>query len=257
MRIIYNNLIDPLEASAINASSEYASFTIENVQDQRLTNQWISDSTTTQTVIFDLGSTVATSIYAIAGHTLNTGVSVTVVGNDDIATSGGAMVWVATGQSSVQTIVYNAGIMLTFVAPITNRYWKFTFANLTVPAEIGRIWIGNYLTLDPASLDSFTVTKKRSDVVLYGRNRQKYASPGIGWREFNLAFPKSNNAMVTNVQTMYDVVGNHSSVIFCNFDTLRGYEIVEPCYCSVDGDIKFTHVGNQYYTYELVLAEDK
>lgn len=257
MRIIYNNLIDTLVPAAITASSEYSTYYIENVQDQRLTTKWISDSTTTQTVIFDLGSTVATSIYAIAGHALNTGVAVTVVGNDDIATSGGALVWVTTGQSSVQTIVYNSEIMLTFVAPITNRYWKFTFANLTVPAEIGRIWIGNYLTIDPASLDDFTVTEKRSDVVLYGRNRQKYASPGIGWREFNLAFPKSNSAMVTNISSMYSAVGNHSSLIFCNFDIIRGYAIVEPCYCSIDGDMVFTHVGNQNYTYNLKLVEDK
>jgi hypothetical protein len=257
MRIVYNNLIDALESTAITPSSEYSTYYIENVQDQRLTTRWISDDATTQTVIFDLGATTSTTVYAIAGHLLNSGCTVTVKGNDDIATSGGALVWVASGESSTQSITYNAGIMLTFVNAISNRYWKFTFSGLTVPAEIGRLWIGNYVTLSPSSLDNFTVTKKRSDTVLYGRNRQKYASPGIGWREFDLSFPKSSSTMCTAIQTLYDSVGNHSSVIFCNFDTLRGYEIVEPCYCSIDGEISFTHQGKQAYNYSLKLSEDK
>jgi hypothetical protein len=123
--------------------------------------------------------------------------------------------------------------------------------------QIGRMWLGKYLQINPSSLDNFTVNKKRSDTVLYGRNRQKYASPGIGWREFNLSFPKSDTNMMYNLETMYDQVGNHSSFIFCNFDSLRDYQIVDPCYCSLDGGIDFNHIGQQNYNYSLKLSEDK
>jgi len=123
--------------------------------------------------------------------------------------------------------------------------------------EIGRLWLGEYLDIDPTSLDSFSVKKKRSDRVIYGRNRQKWADEGVGWREFSLDFPPSNSTMVTAIQTMYDAVGNHSSIVFCNFDSIRDYEIVEPVYCSIVGELEFRHKGRQRYEYSLTLEEDR
>jgi hypothetical protein len=255
MRVAYTNLIDAVTTASIVASSEDTSFPVDNVQDQRLTTKWHSEDVTTATVVIDLGATAACTIFAVLSHNLVSGGTVTVNGNDDIASG---LTWVTSGESSTQTFTYNANAMVKFISSLSNRYWKFTFSGQTQNGiQIGRLWIGTYLSISPSSLDDFRVTKRRDDIVVYGRNRQKYASPGNTWRRFELTFPKTGGSMLTSIQTFYDAVGNHSSFIFCNFDDLRTYELVDPCYCSVEGDLSFSHVGRQYYTYSMIFEEDR
>lgn len=258
MRIAYRNQIDALSSTSILASSEDASYPITNAQDQRLTTKWYSDDNSTQTVIVDLGATAACSIFAVISHNLISAGTVVVNGNDVITAVSGVMTWITSDQSSTQTITYNSKMMLSFVSPISNRYWQFTFTGQTQSGlQIGRLWIGDYIDITPSSLNDFSVEKKRDDIIVYGRNRQKYGSAGNTWRRFELSFPKTGATMLSAIQTMYDTVGNHSSFIFCNFDSLRTYELVEPCYVSIDGDMSFNHADRQRYTYSLALEEDR
>lgn len=257
MRISYNNFIDDATSASIVASSEDSSYPVENVQDQRLTTQWYSDANSSQTVIVDLGATTSCSIFAIMAHNLVSGGTVVVNGNDVITEVSSVMTWITSDQSSTQTITYNDDMMVKFVTPISNRYWQFSFASQTSALQIGRLWIGDYIDISPSSLDDFTVTKKRDDIVVYGKNRQKYASIGNGWREIQLTFPRTSPTSMSSIYTFYDTVGKHSSFIFANFDTLRGYELVEPMYCSIADDIGFSHARNQFYTYSLTLTEDR
>jgi hypothetical protein len=118
------------------------------------------------------------------------------------------------------------------------------------------LWIGDYIQIDPSSTNDFQVIKKRDDTVVYGKNRQKYASIGNGWRRFELTFPRTAGTTLTAIQTLYDTVGNHSSFIFCNFNDLRTYPLVDPCYVSIDGEMGFSHTTRQFYTYGLSLEED-
>lgn len=170
------------------------------------------------------------------------------------------------GSSIIQnTMTWQKETILTFLAAKKKRqYARFTINDPNASAgtiAIGRIWVGDYLTIDPSSLDNFSVTKMRSDRVQYGRNRQKWSDVGVGWRKFDLTFPRTigltSQSMLAKVQRMYDDVGNAKSVIFCNFDDLRSYEIVEPCYASFTGPIKFNHTRSQRYGYKLMLEEDK
>lgn len=254
MRIAYNNFLDGLESTDISASSYDILYPLTNVLDQRLTVKWQTEDVTTATAIFDLGATAACSIFAILSHNLVSGGTVVVNGNDNIASG---LTWVTSGESSTQTITYNAGIMLAFVSPISNRYWKFTFSGQTQNGiNIGRLWIGDYITVSPSSTNDFQVIKKRDDTVVYGKNRQKYASIGNTWRRFELSFPRTAGTTLTAIQTLYDTVGNHSSFIFCNFDSIRTYPLVDPCYVSIDGDIGFSHTTRQFYNYGLSLEED-
>lgn len=254
MRISYNNFIDDVTAASIIASNEDSSYPVENVQDQRLTTKWkTEDGNSAQTVVIDLGATTACSIFAIMAHNLVSAGTVVVNGNDNILPG---LTWTTSNQSSTQTITFNSGMMLSFVSPISNRYWRFSFSGQTADLEIGRLWIGNYIDISPSSLDDFTVTKKRDDIVVYGKNRQKYASVGNGWREIQLTFPRTSPTSLTSIFTFYDTVGRHSSFIFCNFDTVRGYELVEPLYCSIADDMGFSHARRQFYTYSLTLEED-
>ena len=255
MRIIYDNYLDDVSSASLLASNADSQYPLTNAQDQRLTVQWrTDDGATTQTAVFDLGSAMSCTVFAILGHNLATGGTVTVVGASAI---GGSLVWDASSESSTQTVTYNAGPMLTFVSAMSYRYWKFTFAGQTDDIHIGRLWIGTYLTVDPSSLDDFSVTKKRDDIVVYGKGRQKYASVGDGWRSFDLTFPKTGGSMLSSIQTFYDTVGKHSSFIFCNFDTTRSYALVDPCYVSIADDLGFSHRGRQFYTYSITMEEDR
>jgi hypothetical protein len=37
---------------------------------------------------------------------------------------------------------------------------------------------------------------------------------------------------------------------------LRGYPLVEPCYCSIAGELGLSHVNRQHYSYDITLEED-
>jgi hypothetical protein len=155
-----------------------------------------------------------------------------------------------------ENLVINDNVILKFISSEINNVWKLSFSGQG-SIEIGRLWIGKYLTIDPSSLIDFSVTKKRSDNVVHGKNRQKFASIGIGWRKFNLSFPPSNEAMLYLINKLYDSVGNHSSFIFCNFDTIRDYCLVEPCYVSIAEEIDFNHGNRDNFSYELIMEEEK
>ena len=250
MRIAYTNLID--SGSAPTALTENSAYLTSSLQNQRLAKTWRSTSPTAQTIVCNLGSALAVNTIAVLGHNLSGSAAVTVEAH--ASDSWGA-------PSFTTSMTYNSAAILKFLASNeTYQYWRFTLDDATNSdgyVEAGRIWLGTYLTIDPSSLLNFTVIKRRSDTVVYGRDRQKYATEGVGWREFNLSFPRTSGTALTSVLTMYDTVGNHSSVIFCNFDTSRAYEIVEPCYCSIVGEMDFRHTRHMRFDWSLTLEEDR
>jgi hypothetical protein len=187
---------------------------------------------------------------AILGHNIKSGTTVKIQANNSDA-------WDDPELSETFTYVASDATILRFLDEVkVYKYWRFSFTG-QASVQAGRLWLGEYMTINPASLLDFTVTKKRSDVVIYGRDRQKFANPGVGWRRFSLKFPASDKAMIYKVEQMYDAVGQHTSFIFCNFDTSREWPLVEPVYCSFDNDLDFTHTQRQKYSYTLNIEEDK
>ena len=250
MRIAYDNLIDA--ATAPTALTEDLLYPIENVQNQRLSKRWRSTAATSQTVVVDLGSAQAVDTVAILGHSLTTSAVVSIDAHS--SDSWGSPSW------TTSLTALTGPILKYLAAAQTYQYWRFNLSDAsaaTTYIEAGRLWLGTKIAIDPSSLYNFSVTKRRSDTVTYGRDRQKYATEGVGWRSFSLSFPKTGGSALTNVLTMYDTVGNHSSMLFCNFDTTRSYTIVEPCYVSIVGDINFNHSRAQKYTWGVELEEDR
>ena len=244
MRFAYSNLAD---AATLTASSEIAGYPVENVLDPRLTVKWHSDSATAQSVVIDLGSAATCKVFAIVGHNINSGATVRAQGNATDA-------W--TSPSVNELITYNSGMMIKYATGGSYRYWRFSFSGLTSGLEIGRLWIGDYIQLTNSSFTDFVVTEKRDDVVAYGNGRQKYASRGDGWRAINLNFPKSDTTTTSAIRSMFSSAGKHASIIFCNFDSLRDYPLVEPMYCSITNDIEFSHADAMRFRYSLSLEED-
>ncbi len=251
MRIAYENLIDA--GSAPTALTTNLLYPVGNMQNQRLSKRWRSTDPSAQTIVVNLGSAQAVDTVAILGHNLSGSAAVTIEAHTSDS-------WGTPALSAI-TLAYSAGAILKYLAAAqTFQYWRFILddpTNTDGYVEVGRPWLGTYLAINPSSLDAFTVTKKRSDTVTYGRDRQKYATEGVGWREFNLSFPRTGGTSLTAVQTMYDAVGNHGSVIFSNFDSLRIYPIVEPCYSSIVGEINFRHGGFMQFLWGIQLEEDR
>jgi len=248
MRIAYDNYIDT--ASALTALTETAGYAVTNVQEQRLSQIYKSTSASAQTITIDLGSAKSINTIALMNHNFTTSASVIMSMNSSDSWPG----------ATSQTITYNSGMMLKFFTAETYQFLQFQIDDPTNTdgfISIGRLWAGEYISIDPSSLIDFTVSKRRSDNVAHGRYRQKFASEGIGWREFKLDFPPSNETMVEKINTLYDTVGNHSSFIFCNFDTIRDYVLVEPCYVSIDNELEFNHKENMKFVYTLMLSEEK
>lgn len=252
MRIAYNNLINGIESTDITASTEDFLYPVSNLLSQRVAKAFRTQDASAQTVVFDLGTAQNVNTIAIIGHNLTASATLTIEAN-------AADSW---GSPSVSTsLTYIDGPIIKYLSSSESyRYWRLSIDDATNTdgyISLGVVWLGEYLTIDPASLLNFSVTKVRDDTVVYGRGRQKYASVGVGWRRFDLSFPRTGGTMLTSIQTMYDTVGNHTSCIFANFDDLRTYPLVEPVYCSIVGDLDFNHSSRMQFEYSLVLEEDK
>jgi hypothetical protein len=135
------------------------------------------------------------------------------------------------------------------------KYWRFYFSEGAV--EIGRLWLGKYITVDPSSLLNFKVSKINSDIVVHGKGRQKYSVPGSQWRKFTFNFPRSDENMIYLIDQLYEEVGNNKSFIFCNFDSIREYALVEPCYVSFNGNMNYNHIEKMEWEYSIEMEEEK
>ena len=248
MRIEYINLID---SATLTESNEDLIYPVENVQNQRLAKPWRTTVLTSLTVTVDMAATASVTMAAIIGHNLTSAATLTISGNT-------ASSFVSPAFTTSMTSV--GGVILKYFDQQDFRYWQYAIddpTNSDAYVEIGRLWAGVYWQVEPESTLDFTVTKKRDDTVTYGRDRQKYATQGVGWRAFDLSFDYVSATALTLVQTFYDTVGQHSSFIFSNFDTTLDYEIALPCYCSITSDIGFKHKRYMAFDFALHMEEDR
>jgi len=290
MRIAYRNIVDGIDSGNITCSTADPNFPVSNIQDQRLSMYTLAG--TTAEFVFDFtGHGYKINTVALLGHNISSSASIYIYFNYINDWANPAVTQVLTWNKDVimkflDTPVYvgtaeieNANELTSAVVPIDNlttesgnlliteagdsliRQDKYAFAKVkivnNVAVQLGRVWMGDYLTISPSSLLDFKVYKKRSDINIYGKDRQKFSIPGVSWRAINLKFPPTDNTMLSSILDWFDMVGLYRSFIFCNFDTLRGYALVEPLYCSISSDIGFTHQQSMKFSYELNLEEDK
>ena len=290
MRIAYNDIISKLDSSKLTCATVNPNYPISNVQDQRL--GFCSMMASTSSIIIDFtdhGYKINT--IALLGHNLSPSATISVAFNyindwtsppvtQTLSYNNGIIlkfldtpVYVGTTEienaneltSNVITVDFittESGDLLTTESDdFIVRQDKYAYAKISITntntIQLGRIWMGDYLQISPSSLLDFTVELKNSDVNLYDKDRYKISEAGIVWRAIKLKFPPTDNTMLTNLLDWFDMVGLYKSFIFCNFDTIRGYPLVEPLYCSIVSDVGFTHSESMKFSYELSLEEDK
>jgi len=273
MRIAYDNFIDD---GVVTSSGADALFPVVNLQDQRLSKPF-EYSGSSVSIYIDLGSAKVVNTVAVLGHSLSASAVVTFSAYDvsylDAPIINEICTWSAEailkfflytlsssciGSEVPDELSSEDSYLLIEEESASFRYWKVTITDSGASKiSVGRVWIGTYLTISPSALLDFSIVLKTSDRVYHGSDRQKFGIPGVSWRQFNLAFPETDYTMISAIETMIDAVGMHSSLIFCNFDTIRSYNIVEPCYCSLSEEVGFIHSSRMRFKYGIVLEEDK
>ena len=254
MRVIYGNFVDDL--TSITASNENSEYPVTNLPDPRLTTLY--KSTGNSVTISMEGTKIPITPLAIAllGHNLSSSATITFQISEDVD-------FLTTID---ETLTWNEGIILKFLdysGSISEssdyKYYRIVISDpLNSDGYIGlsRIYLSGYLNITPSRLLDFSVTVRTSDRNIYSIHRDKFAIEGKTWRVFDLRFPASDKDMINSVSDFIDTVGLHTSFIFCNFDSIRDYPIVEPCYCSISNDVEFTHKDYMRMSYNLSLEED-
>lgn len=272
MRIISENYADSLTLTPSNVD---ASYPITNVQDQRLSVKFHSTTTSVYITVNSTAVELEPLAIAILGHNLTSSATILFQLSEfsDFSTvASQIMTWddeiilkfIDESSMPAELLTETGDELLTETGDelwqwfnyIYNRFYIDDPTNSDGYISIGRLWVGPYLDISPSSLLDFAVTLKNSDINIYGKDRQKFSLPGVVWRKFDLSFPPTEIAMIDEILDLIDRVGYHSSFIFCNFDTIRDYEIVEPCYVSITGDVNFTHERRMKWKYSLQLEED-
>jgi len=246
MRLIYHNDWD---LYTLTESSENASYPAENTQDIRLVKTWRTSTASAATIYMDAGSgaTATCDCAAILNH--------------NFTASAGICVQAATAQTFASialsaNVTYRSGPMVVYFTSGSYRYWRFNFDETTLAAgyyEVGRLFLGTYVQVDPTSLVEFPVKHVRNDRQTFSRSNQLYADEGVGWKELHYKFPRSTNAMKGSVETMWGSVGLFQPILFMNYDTT--FSIIEPLYCSITENIVFEHLRRDEWRYELHLRE--
>jgi hypothetical protein len=120
--------------------------------------------------------------------------------------------------------------------------------------KVGRLFLGEYLQMDPSSLIEFPETRARTDNVTYSIGNQMYGDKGVEYISYNYAFPQSGTTARTNINSMWGTVGRWKPFFFTNFDTT--YTVIEPIYCHLTNDLSYNHVGgSQWSGYQLNIRE--
>ena len=249
MRILWNNQWD---LYSLTESQEDASYPAENTQDSRLVKVWRTQTASASTIYVDAGSgnTITADCAAIIAHNFTASAGICVQG----AT---ATTFASPGASA--NVTYRAGPMVVYFTAGTLRYWRFSFNETTLAAgyyEVGRLFLGQYLQVDPSSLVEFPQEQIRTDNVQFSRDGQLYADEGICFKQLRYQFQGATASMKTLVETMWAGsagVGKHHPIMLMNYDT--DFTVIEPLYCAIAEDIVFKHKEFDYFDFDLVLRE--
>jgi hypothetical protein len=249
MKFYFNNLLD---AATLTGTGSRTGFPLTNTQHPHLSVRWRSIDLTAQYILVDagVGETLDADMVAILAHNLSATATVTFKANDTDA-------WGAPSLS--MALDPTEELILEEFADCAYRFGRFDITDAANPdgfVEIGRLWIGATLSILPAMIVDFTVVVVNDDAVTWGVTRQKYADVGDSWRKFEFSFPPSEEALIAQLKTMYELVGKNQSLIVAPVD-ITTMSLLRPCYVGITQDLAFRHHSRTRWTWDLVLEEDK
>jgi hypothetical protein len=245
MRIAWNNVWDDFDILA--ASYDGVTFPAANTQDPHLATRWRTSSPASQYITLDNTSGEDVNFIAIAGHNLSNSATILFQANDTDS-------WGAPSVS--ETLTWNVGHIIKMISKISYNYYRFSIDDSTNPdgyIEIGRLWIGEYLQINPSSFINFSIQNDRNDVVTETEMGGVYGSLGNNFRVFDYSFPPSPFTLIDDLREMLDEVGTVKPVFLMNYDTDRNY--IEPCYARITDPLTEEWQGGARIKYNLKLRE--
>jgi hypothetical protein len=230
IRYHYDNLID-YAGVAISESSEVSTLPSSNVANDLRTKVWrTGTSTADEWIVFDLGSAKAVSAVILLDHTLTAGDSaITLEGHT-------ADSWATPAYSN--TLTYAASTIYEVFAAETYRYWrvKFTKASAGVSRDIGRIFLGPYVTasreVSPGDYTENTVDRTVTRRTLGGQSyswlRDSYRSLTLGWKWIEDAqkteFSTLASTVGSSVPWFLYLSGRHDTPLYVKLRDLFAYK---------------------------------
>ena len=246
MRILYNNLWDDY---TLTESQEDSSYPAENTQDVRLVKVWRTQTASAATIAIDAGTdnTITCDCAAVIAH--------------NFTASAGVFVQAATAPTFAAmtlsaSVSWRDGPMVGYFTAGTFRCWRFAFDETTLADdyyEIGRLFLGAYLQVDPSSLVEFPEEHIRTDRQAFSRTNQFYADEGVGYKQLHYKFQWASNSAKTLIETMWDTVGRHTPLLIMNYNTT--FTVVEPLYAVLVEDITFEHQRFDRWHFDMKLRE--
>ena len=246
MRILYSNLWDDY---SLIESQENSSYPVENTQDIRLVKTWRTQTPSAATIYLDAGTgvTISCDCAAIIEHNFSGSASIVVQ-----AATASTFANIALSAN----VAYRAGIMVVYFSSGTFRFWRFNFSdtgNSDGYYQVGRLFLGAYLQVDPSSLLEFPEEHIRTDRVIFSRSNQLYGDEGVGYKQVHYKFEWASSSAKTLIETMWNNVGRKKPLLIMNYDTT--FSVIEPLYCAIVEDITFEHKRFDRWHFELSLRE--
>lgn len=247
MRILWDN---KMYEGILDVSSEAANFPKENLRMRNLVPKYRTLALTAQTVTIDagVGEVITAQSAAVAGHNLTISATVEI----QAIASGGS--W---GSPALdETITYRSGIMMKYFTGASYRHWRFKFEDLSNAdgfIELGQLFFGQYLQMDPSSAVEFPMEHQRTDESFFTITGQLYVDKGVQIRGISYSFERVGNAMKVLTEVFWNNVGKHTQFFFANYDT--NFTVIGPIYMALVKDITFGHLPRDKWKFGLSLQE--
>ena len=245
MRIAYDNLIDDY---TLTPSSEDGSYPVENIQDTRLSRVFRTDSEVSDvTIDIDLGSAQGITCCAILAHNITSGATIKIQADDNAGFSSPAEL----------SLTHAAGIIVHFFSSTPSyRYWRFYIdddSNSDGYIELGRLFLGTYLTIDNSCLRELPEEALDTSVVDYSLTGQAYGDEGDIFRRYALQFPYWSSSMLSSIKTFVEAVKKYEPFILV-IDEDNTDKIL-PCYCVKEEDSMYTHIFDYAWEGSMTFRE--
>jgi hypothetical protein len=229
MRIYYPNLIDAYSAIA-DTSHASTDLTGANVAQEHPSKVWrTGTSTATESVTIDLGSAQAATAAIIFAHTLlNTDSTIQLRGSSD---NFGA------SNTLVATFTWIAGPMVITFGSASFRYWRviFTKAAAGVSRDIGRVFVGNFVTLaglpDFDGFESVATDMSQSE---RSEGGQIYSARRPQYRVFKLSLSGMSQSQGAALKLFSDTVGTRTAFFMVADENAPADESGETVYVKLD-----------------------
>lgn len=229
MRLYYPNLIDAY--SAITGTSQASSdLGYANIATEHPSKIWrTGTSTATESVTIDLGSAMAATAAIIYAHTiLNTDSTIQIRGSTDNFAASNVLAGTFTWSNGPMVVVFNSASF---------RYWRiiFTKASSGVSRDIGRVFIGNYVTL--AGLPDFDGFE--SDVTDMSQSERSeggniFTARRTQFRQFKLSMSGLSQAQAAAIKLFSESVGTFTAFFMIADETAPSDESGETVYVKLD-----------------------